>query len=159
MIGGSSGQERCSFEAYKWYPFCQFFKVKNLEKIRKSARGLGRGGDLIFCISFWKLFPNEIGRHGRPCIYIKNFDNKKRQRNQKTQGKYKVKKSGWKPCNQRGHPGEKGGESIISALKKWANTGWAFQTSRHAWTPRVAGSRLLGVSIFLKVFRKFYKFS
>ena len=52
MIGGSSGQERCSFEAYNWYPFCRFFNDKNLEKIHKSDRGLGRGGDLIFCISF-----------------------------------------------------------------------------------------------------------
>ena len=62
------------------------------------------------------------------------------------------------PVTKGGIRADNGGESIISALKKWANTGWAFQTSRHAWTPRVAGSRLLGFPFFWKFFGNFTNF-
>ena len=64
------GTRFADFSAYNLYPFCRFFKDKSLEKIGKSARGLGRGRDLIFCISFGKFFHNEIGRHGRPFLLI-----------------------------------------------------------------------------------------
>ena len=90
------GTRFADFSAYNLYPFCRFFKDKSLVKIHNLARGLGRGGDLIFCISFWKLFANEIGRHGRPYLLIKYFSNRKGKETKKTQGKAR------KPTNVSG---------------------------------------------------------
>ena len=72
--------------------------------------------------------------------------------------KYKLKKLVQNPVTKGGPRGERRGIYNICP-EIWANTGWAFQTSKHPWTPRVASEQTFGVAIFLKFFREFYKFS
>ena len=64
-----------------------------------------------------KFVPRDRGRQGRLLLIKKIFPTEEKAK------KYKLKKLVENPVTKGGIRGDNGGESIISALKKWADTG------------------------------------